>query len=215
MPRHRVPARAPLRAGRAALVAIAVAAAVSGCAGGDRGNDLNGFARTPPLRADGLTLPDVTSGGAPTAFRARAHGLLLVYFGYTSCPDVCPTTLADVRLAIGRLAPAQRGRVGVAMVTVDPGRDTPTVLRRYLGHYSPHWHGLRTSDPAALRRAERAFRARHRLGPKGRHGGYEVSHTAETYAVDGRGVVRVEWPFGTSAAAMAQDLATLLAARAA
>lgn len=191
---------------------LALAAAPAGCGGDDDKTHLNGFTRTPPANVTSVSLPDVSpgAGGEPLAFRAKPGGLLLAYFGFTYCPDICPTTLADVRRALDRLPAADRRRVAVAMATVDPVRDTRKVLNGYLSHFFPTWHALRTTDPAALRRAERAFGAAHQIGPKDAGGEYDVSHTASLYAVDEQGVVRVEWPFGTEADAIAADLRSLL-----
>jgi protein SCO1/2 len=211
MPGHR-----DARVGRliaATCTILAVAAALAGCGGDEDTSTLNGFTRTPPARVADVGLPDVApgAGGRTMPFRAARGGLLLAYFGYTYCPDICPTTLADVRRALEVLPAAERRRVAVAMTTVDPGRDTRKVLNGYLSHFLPSWHALRTTDPDALRRAESAFGVRHEIGPTDKHGDYDVSHTAVLYAVDDRGVVRVEWPFGTSSNAIAADLRTLLA----
>ncbi len=211
MPGHR-----DARAGRliaAACTTFVIAAALAGCGGDDDTTTLNGFTRTPPARVAAVGLPDVApgAGGRTMAFRAGRGGLLLAYFGYTYCPDICPTTLADVRRALERLPASERRRVAVAMTTVDPARDTRRVLNGYLSHFLPSWHALRTTDPAALRRAEEAFGVRHEIGPKDARGQYDVSHTAVLYAVDDRGVVRVEWPFGTESDAIASDLRALLA----
>jgi len=213
MSRSRVAGPLRVRARRLAPVLLLIAVALAGCGGAqDTDNQLHGFVRSPPQRVGAVALPDVARHApAPLALRARPGQLLLVYFGYTFCPDICPTTLADLHDALGRLTPAQRSRVAVAMVTVDPHRDTPKVLNGYLSHFFASWHALRTTSPATLRRAERAFGARSHIGPKDRHGDYSVSHTAEVYAVGPDGVVRVEWPFGTASADIAADLRTALA----
>jgi len=195
----------------ALLLGGGVIGMATGCgSAGARG--LNGATREPPQRVAAISLPDVAPGrrGAPLTFRAARSRLMLVYFGYTYCPDVCPTTLADLRNALVQLPKGDRSRVVVAMVTVDPGRDTPAVLNAYLGHFFANWHALRTSSPDALRTAERAFGASHRIGRRNASGAYEVSHTAEVYAVDSTGTVRVEWPFGMRSAEIAGDLRRLL-----
>jgi len=137
---------------------------------------------------------------------------MLVYFGYTFCPDVCPTTLADVRLALADLSPDQRASVEVGMVTVDPKRDTGKVLNGYLGHFFAKdvFASFVSRSPEQLARAEKAFGASHELGKPGKDGSYDVDHTAQLFAVDSNGVVRVEWPFGTSPEDIAADLRTLL-----
>lgn len=196
-----------------------VVAALTGCGGTTSTSsttaDLHGFTSDPVQRVGAVRLPEVSPGahGAPMTVRAGAGGLLLTYFGYTSCPDVCPTTLADVRQALERLPAGQRRRVSVAMVTVDPRRDTAAQLNGYLRHFFPRWHALRTTDPVALRRAERPFGAVSRIGPTRKDGTYDVEHSAVLYAVDDRGVVRVNWAFGTSAADIAADLRRLLGDR--
>lgn len=200
----------------AALVALP-SLVVFGAACGD-GDDaesaaLQGVRRDPPLEVGDVTLPDVTESDPEFTTKARPGGLLLVYFGYTSCPDICPTTMSDIGTALERLAPNLASRVDVAMVTVDPERDTADVLDGYLEHFFEDGtrHALRTEDPAQLDTAKQAFGVRSEIEPhEPGDDDYEVAHTAVTYAVDGEGRVVVEWPFGTTADAIRSDLETLL-----
>ena len=173
---------------------------------------LYGFMRRPPLRVGAYSLPVVASDGAshPMTFRASAGSLLLVYFGYTYCPDICPTTLANLGAALNKLSATQRGRIAFAMVTVDPHRDTPVVLNAYLRHFLPRALALRTTNWSALKRVEHAFDASSTIGPKQPGGGYEVTHTAEIYAVDDSGTVREEWVFGVTPGELASDFRWLL-----
>jgi protein SCO1/2 len=175
---------------------------------------LRGVTRTPAPNVAKVTLPNVTTGarGKSFAMRASEGGLLLVYFGYTSCPDVCPTTLADIKGAIGKLPAKQRKLVMPVMATDDPSRDTPAVLNGYLSHFFDSWRALRSTDRRVFAKAEKAFHAAHKKGPVNEYGAYEISHTAYTYAVDDEGVIRVEWPFGSPSADIAADLTKLLAA---
>ncbi len=140
--------------------------------------------------------------------RAAEGRLLLVYFGFLNCPDVCPTTLADLRAALRRLPAAEADRVDVAFVTVDPDRDGPAELAAYLPAFLPRFHALR-AESAALRPALDAFLASAEV-TSGADGEVEVAHSAVLYAVDAAGRVVVEWPFGTSATALADDLRVLL-----
>lgn len=192
-------------------VLLALAATVTGCGGREPTTSLKGFTRTPAPQVGGLNLPDVAAAGAPMRLRAARGGLLLLYFGYTSCPDVCPTTFADVSAALAQLPAGRRKAVTVALVTVDPARDTPKVLGRYMRHFFSDWHALRTTDRRKLRTVERAFGASHKAERARADGTYAVSHTALLYAIDEHGAVRVEWPFGTTAADIAADLRTLTA----
>lgn len=187
---------------------------LAGCGGGEQqATGLKGFTRDPVPEVGGIELPDVgpQGKGREVAMRPTAPGdLLVVFFGYTSCPDVCPTTLGDVRGAIRRLTPAERARVEVSMVTVDPRRDTPGVMRNYVGHFvNGAWRAYRTTDRAALAKAEKAFGASHSITPA-KGGGYDVVHSAFTYVVDHSGRVVVEWPFAMPRRDMAADLSTIL-----
>ncbi len=170
--------------------------------------------RNPPSDVGGISLPDQSRKGGiqTTALRPSGDDLLLVYFGYTSCPDVCPTTLADIRQALEGLTPGQRNRVKVGMVTVDPHRDTGRDLDEYLGHFFPagDFLAFRTGDQQLLHKAEAAFGASHRIGKPDHEGNYDVDHTAQVYAVGADGKVEVEWPFGTSGDDIAYDLKALL-----
>jgi protein SCO1/2 len=174
---------------------------------------LNGLVRPEPLQVGAITLPDVTVGTpeAPFAFKAAPGELLIAYFGYTSCPDVCPTTLADLKVAREELG-ADADKVDLAMVTVDPERDTAAVLSGYLGSFADRYHAIRTTDPAALQAAEDAFGSSSSVTIAD-DGKVEVAHSATTYVVDENGVVLVEWPFGLGSAEMAADLRALLDAQ--
>jgi protein SCO1/2 len=198
-----------------ACVAILASALIfTGCGSDETTGQLNGMTRQPPTKVGDVTLPDVNpnSSDPSRSLKGEGDGLMLVYFGFTSCPDICPTTLADVRLALEGLDEAERDRVRVGMVTVDPKRDTAKVLNGYLGHFFPQsrFSALRTTDAGQLARAEEEFGASHRIGKTKKDGSYDVSHSAQTYAVNSEGVVEVEWPFGTAAEDMQSDLELLL-----
>ena len=170
---------------------------------------LSGIVRDPTPVVDTATLPDVSHGGTPFPFRAGPGGLLLVYFGYTLCPDVCPTTMSDLRIALGGLPAAQRKTVRIAMITVDPHRDTPAVLTHYVHAFFPRGLALRTADPRLLARVAKTFGAAYRV-TKEKDGSIDVMHTAFVYAVDDTGHLRVQWSFGTRPAAYRKDIRLLL-----
>jgi protein SCO1/2 len=172
---------------------------------------VQGLQRTPPLDVSSVTLPEVHAGAPDQPFTMKADPgkLLFVYFGYTHCPDLCPTTMADLRKALKQLGP-DASRIQTAFVTVDPQRDTADVLPGYLTSFVADAHALRTEDLAALKAAEDKFAASSSLTPNG-DGTYEVAHTASSAIVDQNGKVVAEWPFGTSPEVMASDLRLLLA----
>lgn len=197
------------------LVAVASALALAGCSSDEDPGDLRGMTRQPQTEVGDASLPNVNpdSSNEEGVLKGSGDGLMLVYFGYTDCPDVCPTTLADLRLALEDLDTEQRERIQVGMVTVDPKRDTARVLNGYLGHFFPEAtvSSFRTTDTRKLKQVEDLFGASHRIGKADSEGRYDVDHTALTYAVDSDGVVQVEWPFGTSPEDINSDLDQLLA----
>jgi protein SCO1/2 len=119
----------------------------------------------------GAAITDQTMKGRP----------YLVFFGYTHCPDVCPTTLfeiSEVLKALGKDA----DRTGALFITVDPERDTPAMLKDYLSNFDPHLRGL-TGDPAAVAAALKAYRVYAKKVPLG-DGDYTMDHTAVVYLMD-------------------------------
>ncbi len=152
--------------------------------------------------APDFSLPDVTNGGT---FRLsdQAGKLVLLYFGYTFCPDVCPATLADLKQALA--APGvDVSRVRVVFVTVDPERDTPDILKRYLGRFDPSFVGLR-ADSFALEPILQGYGITAIKEVDG-----SVTHSSSVLLIDGKGRKRVSFGFGTSAANMAQDIQHIL-----
>lgn len=108
----------------------------------------------------------------------------LVFFGYTHCPDVCPTTLfevSEVMRALGKDA----DRTGALFITVDPERDTPAVMKDYLSSFDPHLRGA-TGESAAVDAAEKAYRVYAKKVPTG-NGEYSMDHTALVYLMDKQG----------------------------
>jgi len=140
--------------------------------------------------------------------QARDGRLLVVYFGFLSCPDVCPTTLADLRNGLTALPAEDRARIDLVFITVDPDRDGPEELAAYLRHFAPEHHAVRATG-SALDDALAAFLASASIEVTS-DGSIEVAHTAVLYAVDATGSVVVEWPFGTTSAALTDDIKLLL-----
>jgi protein SCO1/2 len=154
----------------------------------------------------------VTPGAQEADLPLRAledDGLLILYLGYTHCPDVCPTTMADLKTALAELGP-DADRVTVAMVTVDPERDTAEVLWGYVEFFTEgEGRALRTDDLDELREVEAALLTESSVTTNA-EGEVEVQHSGTVHAVDAQGSVLVEWPFGVSAQVMADDLRALL-----
>jgi len=191
----------------AAVLLTALVALVAAC-GSDAPATYSGYRAEPPLVVDDVSLP-VAAGGGEVAMPAPQGGLRVVYFGYTTCPDVCPTTMSDLRRALAELPEDERARIAVSVVTVDPERDTPEVLEAYVENFVPGGDALRTTDDEALREAASAFGANYRIETD-EDGKVEVAHTAELYAIDDSGTVLMQWPFGTTWDNLSLDLRSLL-----
>lgn len=196
--------------GLAASLALSACGSSSDATTTTASKQIEGIVRPEPLQVGDATLPEVAPDGAetPFAFKAEDGKLLFVAFGYTNCPDVCPTTLYDIKKARKQLG-AEGDQVQVAFATVDPERDTADVMNQYLGSFATDGHPLRTEDPEALKAVQDEFGITSSV-VKNADGSTDVSHTARSFVVDDQGDVVVEWSFGTGADVMASDLALLL-----
>ena len=182
---------------------------LAACGGESEPRELAGYRREPAPTVGDLELPDLSNGGEPFALSADPGELLVVYFGYTNCPDFCPTTLSDVRLARRELD--DPSRVKVAMVTIDPERDLP-ILPDYVGGFFPDdGHALGTIDDGLLARVAAPFGTSYDISTND-DGEIEVGHRTDLYAVDDQGRLVLTWPFGVSKDDLAADFDQLLEA---
>lgn len=170
--------------------------------------EFSGYVRTPLVDVSSVTLPDTDA--VPVDMVADPDGLLIVFFGYATCPDVCPMTLTLLKSAIAQQPASDRKRVQVAMITIDPTRDTRDVFANYLTQYIPDGLALRTDEPADLRAAAEAFGADYeiRMNQEGKR---EVAHTDDLYVIDDTGKIILIWSYGQSPEAITVDLERLLA----
>jgi len=136
-------------------------------------------------------------------FRGKA---VVVFFGFTHCPDVCPTTLADAAGAMKKLG-KDAERVQVVMVTVDPERDTPEVLSKYVPAFDPRFLGL-YGDAAATQRAAKEFKIFYEKRKAG--DSYSVDHSGQSYVIDPQGRLRLFVRHDRIAQDLAEDLRILL-----
>lgn len=140
-------------------------------------------------------------------FRGKA---VAVFFGYTHCPDVCPTTLSDFAAAL-KLLGEQGERVQVIFVTVDPQRDTPDILKLFVPAFHPSFLGMYT-DAESLKRLANEFKVVYQKSSVKAADDYLIDHSAGTYVYDAKGNLRLLMPYGSKPEAIANDLRTLLAA---
>lgn len=131
----------------------------------------------PPDAKPALTLTDEDGHSYDLVKQTEGRPTLL-YFGYTHCPDVCPTTMADIALAARKLPAAERGKLRVVFVSTDPTRDTPRRLRQWLGSIDPDFTGL-TGDFTAIQKAARSLGVGIARPVKHKGGSETVSHGAE------------------------------------
>ena len=196
----------------AALVSLAVLTscgdAIPLVGGSDEPREFVGYRRDPAPNLADLSLPDVSDGGDEFALRADPGELLVVYFGYTNCPDFCPTTLSDVRLALRSMEPDDAEQIDVAMITVDPERDLP-VLADYVGGFFADGHALGSDDPSALARVAAPFGVQYEVVTND-DGEIEVAHTTQLYALDDEGDLAMTWQFGVTKDDLAADFEQLL-----
>jgi len=188
------------------LAAVALAASLLACTAGGpqfKASDITGssFGRDFELRdPQGNTrrLAD---------FRGKA---VVVFFGYTQCPDVCPTTLASLAEAMKELGP-DADRVQVLFITVDPERDTPALLAQYVPAFDPRFLGL-YGDAEATARTAKEFKIIYQKVPGSSAGTYTMDHSAGTYVFDPQGRLRLYVANGQGADVFAHDLRELLRA---
>ncbi|HSN19199.1 MAG TPA: SCO family protein [Usitatibacter sp.] len=135
--------------------------------------------------------------------------VVLVVFGYTQCPDVCPTTLQDYAQAMKKLG-ADASRVQLLFITVDPKRDTAQLLREYVPAFDPRFLGLR-GDEKAIERVTQDFHVYAAARPGKTPESYTVDHASQVFAFDPEGRLRVMIPAGTKPEDIASDLRALLA----
>ena len=172
---------------------------------------------TPPT----FNATDITGASFARDFRLTDHNgqtrtladfrgkIVALFFGYTHCPDVCPTTMADLAAAIKLLGP-DGNKVQVLFVTVDPERDTAALLKQYVPAFNPTFLGLRpTTEQLKVLATE--YKVVYQKNPGREHGNYLMDHSAGTYVYDTQGRLRLLMPYGTSASLIARDFKGLLA----
>lgn len=141
-------------------------------------------------------------------FKGKA---VVVFFGFTHCPDVCPTTMAEMAGVMQQLGP-QAEKVQVLFITVDPERDTPQLLAQYVPAFHPSFLGL-VGDKAATEKVAKEFRVFYQKVPGKEAGSYTMDHTAGSYVFDPQGRIRLFIRHGQGAEPIAHDLKILLAGK--
>lgn len=192
---------------RRSLAALAAAALVAGCDGG-----------RPSFKSIDITGAEYGKALALTGHDGRARTLadfqgrlVVLTFGFTHCPDICPTTLADVAQALTSLG-RDAERVQVLFMTVDPERDTPARLAKYVPAFDPRFLGL-YGDAEATQRVAKEFKIFYDKREGSSPDSYSVDHSAQIYVLDAKGRLRLFVKHERIGADLADDLRTLLRER--
>jgi protein SCO1/2 len=152
-------------------------------------------------------LPD--QDGKTRTIKDFAGKVVVVFFGYTQCPDVCPTTmteLVEVRKALGK----DGERVQAVFVTVDPDRDSAEVLKAYLGNFDPSFVALRPSSPEQLEALAKDYKVYYKKAEGRTATSYTMDHSAGSYVYDTRGQLRLYTRYGMGVQPLTEDIRQLL-----
>jgi protein SCO1 len=201
------------RLGRATIVALATVCAlggtalVAGC--GQQAPSFTNLDITGNTQfGKDFSLPDTS--GTMRSLADYKGKVVVLFFGYTHCPDVCPTTLAELSQALQQLGPDAAKRVQVLFVTVDPERDTSQILSQYVNAFNPTFVGLRPADDAQLKQATKDFRVYYAKVPGSTPDNYTMDHTAASYVFDTTGKLRLFARDGQGVTPWIHDLKLLL-----
>lgn len=134
---------------------------------------------------------------------------VVIFFGYTQCPDVCPTTLSELKAVMTQLGPLAN-KVQVIFITVDPERDTAEILGQYVPAFDSRFVGLRPADKAALQKVTKDFKIYYNYIPGQSKGSYTVDHSAGGFVFDPEGQLRLYVKYAQGPEPLAHDLKVLL-----
>jgi protein SCO1 len=217
----RVPALTGARV-RACIVAAAVVAPLAACsapAASDnpagviistpgQSSDFHGTVLAEPYHKPSLVFTAM-DGRTFRIDRDARRAVVLVFFGYTNCPDVCTTVLADVAAALRPMSTVTRNKVQLLFITTDPARDTDAAMTTYLGRFDPSFLGLRAPADQTERVAESMGVAIAGTDPVGSGSGYTVAHGAQVVGFGPDNLAHVIWMPGTPVADLRSDVERL------
>ena len=146
--------------------------------------------------------------GQPKSLKDFAGKAVVLFFGYTQCPDVCPTSMLEL-VEVKKVLGADGARVQGLFVTIDPERDTPEVLKAYMVNFDPTFLALHTT-PDKLTVLAKDFKVYYKKTPGPTATSYSMDHSAGSYVYDPQGKLRLYSRYGSGAATLAADLKTLL-----
>ncbi len=187
------------------LLLLATAVFMSGCF--DKKESFVSIDVTGADYARDFPLPD--AGGKIRSIKDFAGKVVVVFFGYTQCPDVCPTTmteLSEIRKILGKDGDRLQG----VLITVDPQRDTPEVLKAYVGNFDPSFVALRPASPEQLAAVAKDFKVYYKRSDGRTETSYTMDHSAGSYIYDTKGQLRLYTRYGMGVQPLAGDIRQLL-----
>jgi protein SCO1 len=171
--------------------------------------DITGADYAKDFAADGTMLDH---NGKPRSIKDFAGKVVVLFFGYTQCPDVCPTSMAELVEVKKLLEKNNKGdgdKLQGLFITIDPERDTAEVLKGYMGNFDPTFLAMRTT-PDKLVGVAKDFKTYYKKSPGKTETSYTMDHSAGSYVFDTKGNVRLYTRYGSGAPALAADIALLL-----
>jgi protein SCO1/2 len=191
------------------LLSLAAAGmlALAGCERAAPPHHFNAVDLTGAQYAHGFDLPDVD--GKPRTLADFKGKVTVVFFGYTQCPDACPTTMAELA-GIEKALGADAGRLQVVFITVDPARDSAALLKNYVTNFRPDFVALR-GDDAQTRAVAKEFKVFYEKVPGKTADSYTIDHTAGSYVFDTQGRIRLFASQSLDPAQLTDDIKALQA----
>ena len=167
--------------------------------------DITGADYAKDFAADGAMLDH---NGKPRSIKDFAGKVVVLFFGYTQCPDVCPTSMAELA-EVKKLLGKDGDKVQGLFITIDPERDTSEVLKAYMANFDPTFLAMRTT-PDKLAVVAKDFKSYYKKSPGKTETSYTMDHSAGSFVYDTQGHVRLYTRYGSGAPALASDIALLL-----
>lgn len=192
------------RLGAALFAAIVMTGFLAGC--GEQKPTFSSIDITGADYGKNFALPD--HNGQVRRLTDFAGKVVVVFFGYTQCPDVCPTTLAELA-EVKKLLGKDGERMQALFVTVDPERDTPELLKAYMANFDPSFLALRPV-PQELEGVAKDFKIYYKKVPGASATSYTMDHSAGSYIFDTKGQLRLFTRYGSGAPVLAADIAALM-----
>ncbi len=156
----------------------------------------------------GKNVKGINQDGKPVSFEDYKDKVVVVFFGFTQCPDVCPTAMAELSQLMTKFTPEEAEQVQVVMVSIDPERDDPEMLKAYVAAFDERFNAI-TGTPEQIAQLAKSFKAYYKKVAH-TNGSYSMEHSSSFYVLDKNGESRILFKPGTSTEDMEKDIRSLL-----